>query len=416
MEQYDTVGHAIEPVAARDYFGWVGQHGARATYGDDAVGYVQLRRHDEICTVKALIAPEHKVRLKGYEVSVTINESEQCIIDSKCYDCAASEGGCKHGVALLFWLYRRTLEPSVTSVECYWRKSTLSKVGSTIKGQRMRELFNFRQVPSLPTKGTAFLDKVISTALKSDSHSILATMYKSEVNILEKASLYHLCLSYKKTTDAPNAEDFISFCQSNLNSEICKSINTLTILQSQSKAWFDVRYARITASKLHEVAHCKTVDGATTAAVLAASKFRGTKAMKRGLNLEDVLKVIAEEKNIKLERVGMTINDMYPIFGASADAMSDKYCVEIKCPIKTNTVKNYITPEGEITPKPYAQLQLQIFLNKKQWGLFCVASPSFETDRNVTIKEIPLDENFCHNVMEQAQAFWKKAIFPILIN
>ncbi|KAJ3648793.1 hypothetical protein Zmor_020569 [Zophobas morio] len=393
------------------------ERGARATYGDDAVGYVQLRRHDEICTVKALIAPEHKVRLKGYEVSVRINESEQCIIDSKCYDCAASEGGCKHGVALLFWLYRRTLEPSVTSVECYWRKSTLSKVGSTIKGQRMRELFNFRQVPSLPTKGTAFLDKVISTALKSDSHSILATMYKSEVNILEKASLYHLCLSYKKTTDAPNAEDFISFCQNNLNSEICKSIDTLTILQSQSKAWFDVRYARITASKLHEVAHCKTVDGATTAAVLTASKFRGTKAMKRGLNLEeDVLKVIAEEKNIKLERVGMTINHMYPIFGASADAMSDKYCVEIKCPIKTNTVKNYITPEGEITPKPYAQLQLQMFLSKKQWGLFCVASPSFETDRNVTIKEIPLDENFCHNVMEQAQAFWKKAIFPILIN
>ncbi|XP_063904356.1 uncharacterized protein LOC135123534 [Zophobas morio] len=115
------------------------ERGARATYGDDAVGYVQLRRHDEICTVKALIAPEHKVRLKGYEVSVRINESEQCIIDSKCYYCAASEGGCKHGVALLFWLYRRTLEPSVTSVECYWRKSTLSKVGSTIKGQRMRE-------------------------------------------------------------------------------------------------------------------------------------------------------------------------------------------------------------------------------------------------------------------------------------
>ncbi|GBP23012.1 Beta-1,3-galactosyltransferase 6 [Eumeta japonica] len=49
---------------------------SRESYGDDAVGYVQLKRESNICTVKCRVCPEHK-----------------------CHDCAASAGGCKHAVA-----------------------------------------------------------------------------------------------------------------------------------------------------------------------------------------------------------------------------------------------------------------------------------------------------------------------------
>ncbi|KAJ0173001.1 hypothetical protein K1T71_011177 [Dendrolimus kikuchii] len=31
------------------------------------------------------------------------------------HDCAASQGGCKHAVALLMWFHRRSEEPSCTS-------------------------------------------------------------------------------------------------------------------------------------------------------------------------------------------------------------------------------------------------------------------------------------------------------------
>ncbi|KAJ8711958.1 hypothetical protein PYW08_008912 [Mythimna loreyi] len=105
----------------------------RESYGDDAVGYVQLKRDQNTCIVKCTICPEHKVRSKPYAVSVVVNEAEESVTSVQCHDCPASEGGCKHGVAFLMWLHRRTEDPSCTSVECYWRKSNLAKVGSSIK-------------------------------------------------------------------------------------------------------------------------------------------------------------------------------------------------------------------------------------------------------------------------------------------
>ncbi|KAJ8720544.1 hypothetical protein PYW08_006009 [Mythimna loreyi] len=64
----------------------------RESYGDNAIGYVQIKRDGLV---------------------------QSC----KCEDCAASEGGCKHAAALLLWLHRRSEEPPVTSVTCYWKKS-----------------------------------------------------------------------------------------------------------------------------------------------------------------------------------------------------------------------------------------------------------------------------------------------------
>lgn len=34
---------------------------------------------------------------------------------------------------MIFWLHHRSAEPSVTSVDCYWKSSKLSKVGKSLK-------------------------------------------------------------------------------------------------------------------------------------------------------------------------------------------------------------------------------------------------------------------------------------------
>ncbi|GBP40856.1 hypothetical protein EVAR_88917_1 [Eumeta japonica] len=72
---------------------------SRESYGDDAVGYVQLKRECNICTVKCRVCPEHKVRSKPYTVTIIVDEKNSVIISSQCHDCAASAGGCKHAVA-----------------------------------------------------------------------------------------------------------------------------------------------------------------------------------------------------------------------------------------------------------------------------------------------------------------------------
>ncbi|CAH1995927.1 unnamed protein product [Acanthoscelides obtectus] len=37
----------------------------RESYGDDAIGYVQLHREHGLCTLKCKMCPEHKVRSKA---------------------------------------------------------------------------------------------------------------------------------------------------------------------------------------------------------------------------------------------------------------------------------------------------------------------------------------------------------------
>ncbi|KOB71463.1 ATP-binding cassette sub-family F member 1, partial [Operophtera brumata] len=67
----------------------------RESYGDDVIGYLQLKREGDVCIVKCRITPEHKVRSKPYHCVLQCNEKEEEIISISCEDCAASKGGCK---------------------------------------------------------------------------------------------------------------------------------------------------------------------------------------------------------------------------------------------------------------------------------------------------------------------------------
>ncbi|KAL4704353.1 hypothetical protein ACJJTC_010738 [Scirpophaga incertulas] len=115
---------------------------SRESYGDDAVGYVQLKRDSSSheCTIMCGVCPEHKVRTKPYTVTVVVDEKNGVVVSARCQDCAASVDGCKHAVAVLMWLHRRNEEPSCTQVECYWKKSLLSKVGTSLKSITAKEI------------------------------------------------------------------------------------------------------------------------------------------------------------------------------------------------------------------------------------------------------------------------------------
>lgn len=65
---------------------------AREEYGDNAIGYVQVKRDGCICTVNARVTPEHNVQKKTYSVDLQINENEENILSVQCNDCAASLG------------------------------------------------------------------------------------------------------------------------------------------------------------------------------------------------------------------------------------------------------------------------------------------------------------------------------------
>ncbi|KAG5863121.1 hypothetical protein JTB14_013063 [Gonioctena quinquepunctata] len=98
------------------------QRSGRQSYGDNAIGYVQLKQQGALCELKAKITPEHKIKSRNYSVSCSINTKEKVVVNAKCHDCPAS-------VAFLMWLHRRSEEPFPTKTT--WNLEEIKIIIST---------------------------------------------------------------------------------------------------------------------------------------------------------------------------------------------------------------------------------------------------------------------------------------------
>ncbi|XP_018577801.1 uncharacterized protein LOC108916086 [Anoplophora glabripennis] len=179
-----------------------------------------------------------------------------------------------------------------------------------------------------------------------------------------------------------------------MNDNVVKIAEDATKGQSKSSLWYELRYGRITASKIYEAGNCKTSDGTLVETIIGAHKIRETRAMKRGIKLEkEVLRRVEEELKIKLKPCGIILKREYPIFGASPDAIADDFVVEIKCPNSVKALSNYIK-DGLIANKYKAQVHLQMFTAQKQKGLFCIAQPDFETSKKINFLWVNFDKDY----------------------
>lgn len=317
-------------------------------------------------------------------------------------------GGCKHGVAFLLWLHRRSEEPSVTSTVCYWKSSSLARVG---KGDLSISALLKKEVPKLEPKDSSFLQEVIDNFCETDG--TLFNFFKKPQH--ENTSIYQILLSYiEANPNNHSPEDFLVYAMSAITDTACEEAEFKTRSQAESHEWFEMRFGRITASVVYEAARCKTISGALTERILGASQPLETEAILRGKRLEPlVLKEVAKQKKLSIRQAGIYLKKERPIFGASPDGITSDYVIEIKCPAKDRSVERYIS-KGQIMKKFWCQIQMQMLFANKNKGLFCVASPSFEENQEVQIFEVELDKEEIIEVMNMAEIFWKKAIYPVL--
>ncbi|KAL0859607.1 hypothetical protein ABMA27_010738 [Loxostege sticticalis] len=233
---------------------------SRPSYGDDAISYVQLKREGNICTVKCKICPEHKI----------VDEDEEKVTSIQCHDCVAVQGGCKHAIALLMWVHRRSEEPSCTEVQCYWQKSKLSRVGTTLKFISAKDLS--KGSPMLPSNYTV-LEKFLEEGKKRNLGNCELLKYQHDYNgdELFSVSMHQLVFKYK--------------------SECCDLFLTETRDQFKNNLWYELRYGRVTSSKAYEVSRCQTNDG-TLISIIMGGKMPDTPAMKRGRYLENEVREI----------------------------------------------------------------------------------------------------------------------------
>lgn len=93
----------------------------------------------------------------------------------------------------MFWLHRRSEEPSLTSQVCYWKKSALTKVARDAKydiGSILK-----KNIPPLPNKGESFLQAVLDTCKEADG-GVFDICRKQQ---FENASLHKMCVDFSMT-------------------------------------------------------------------------------------------------------------------------------------------------------------------------------------------------------------------------
>lgn len=365
------------------------------------------------------MCPERKVRSKPYsqECKLTVDEQEEEIKSVVCHDCPASEGGCKHAVAFLMWCHRRSEEPPCTAVECYWRKSTLSKVGSSIKVLLAKDIKMKRKASSQTTEvipNKSVIEMFVTECKKRKINSCQLLKHEADY-IAKKTNMLSLHYLMCKFNEGLDCNLFLSKISNVFNDINIKNAEKETRHQHKTAFWYELRYGRITASKCYEVSKCKTVDGSLVAAILGA-RTPLTSSMKRGQILEEKVRKTVEQKiGHKIEKCGLFISEEFPMIAGSPDGIlhNKSTLVEIKCPISEKTFKTYIQ-DGAVTKKYLAQVQMQMFCAKVDESIFCVANSNFENSNNVSIIKVQYDENFVRELLDSVLTFWKTNIYPIL--
>lgn len=237
----------------------------------------------------------------------------------------------------------------------------------------------------------------------------LCEIGKSAIDILSMKTLM-------SSFTGDNPDQFFNHCRQFVNSSTMSSAEILTIDQADTPLWFEMRYGRITASRIYQASRCKTKNGSLVDSIMG-KRSGWSFAMQRGTNLEDqVFNVLKNEMYMqghKLKQCGLFVDETLPHFGASPDGIADEFVVEIKCPATPKTYSEYISVET-LQRRYFAQIQLQMHITKRKKALLGVADLNFERNKKVVKVWIDYDEDYVKELIEEANAFWVQAVYPLL--
>lgn len=267
--------------------------------------------------------------------------------------------------------------------------------------------------PSLGTFNQSFFDEAIKLGLEQSSNGMLLKYFKEET--YSNFYIDIIMENFKKSSANQEFSNFIKFCSDSISIQDCIKIEKITVNQSNSRTWKNIRFGRITASIFYESAQCKKFDGSLVEKILGAKVFNPSKFMVRGLRIEkEVFKVLKREYP-DIKECGIFLSKEFPLFGASPDAVNPEFVFEIKSPSSDKTVKNYIDGKTQIKKKFLMQIQLQMYFAEGKRGIFVVADPNFEENRKIKKYFVTLNEKFVESHLQKSLKFYENSVFPRLL-
>ncbi|KYN27901.1 hypothetical protein ALC57_02695 [Trachymyrmex cornetzi] len=155
-------------------------------------------------------------------------------------------GGCKYAIAFLMWVHRRSEEPQSTATVCYWKKPRLAQIGANVKSMRAKDLLSSKPVPVLPNND-GFLQIPLYEMEKIKFDCQLPRYFMRSI------SACSLMLRFCNTNTCKDADNFLSFASIEMATRSLEDVAKNTTDQNQFTMWKELRYGRITASRIYEI-------------------------------------------------------------------------------------------------------------------------------------------------------------------
>jgi len=223
---------------------------------------------------------------------------------------------------------------------CYWKKPRLAQIGANVRSMKAKDLLPSKPVPVFPINNE-FLQTILKEVEKRKFDCQLSRHF-IQFGLDRDLLVHALMLQFCNTNMYKDADNFLNFASIEMAKRSCGDVAKNTIDQNQSTMWKELRYGRIIASRIYEIAHCKTPQGILVEQIIGALK-RDTNAMERGRRLElEVLKVLEKNLQTRLHRTGLLLSPNFPILAASSDAVGEDFVVEVKCPVSLTSEERYI--------------------------------------------------------------------------
>lgn len=205
------------------------------------------------------------------------------------------------------WIHRKSENPSVTEVECYWRRSSLTSVGISKKYIELKELGKTDVVDRHLLDNLSFLKAVINEAKEKQLDNQLSRHnFILDSRKWMSLSIYQLLLNFCEKGSS-SANDFLEYASKEMSEDLCRMAKELTRDQSDTQIWHELRYGRITASRIYEAVHCKTMNGTFVQQIIGASKIFESQAMQQGKKLEkEILIEVGKIMRLPFKDCGLT--------------------------------------------------------------------------------------------------------------
>ena len=250
----------------------------------------------------------------------------------------------------------------------------------------------------------------------------LRTLFHESNSLLCPEEFSELCASTRR--DLIITQDEITF------------VEQASRQQANSLVWHEQRAGRVTASRAHQVLHT-SLTNPSVSLVKAICREKGAElnvpAIKWGRDHEpDALnfyKLSSQQShgNVEVNTSGLLIDDTFPFIGASPDSIIKCSCcqgkgvVEVKCPFSFRCVTLDVAKQNKLCPissknelketSPYfAQIQLQMYVSKAQYGDFVYWLPS-----DCIVTRVKRDDDFILRLVDKISLFWQAAVLPELL-